>query len=238
MKRGTSLITPLLEVLSPQRCMLCGQLLYGAAAPARGLCSGCYRRLTKERLRGERCRMCGRPLISSRQECLYCREKQFSFDSHFSLFMYQGVAKGLLQAYKFGNHRQIGYVWAHFTARSLYGSYWDYTIVPVPGRKNSVRRRGWDQMLVIARILQRKYGLKTEFLLNRKGGVSQKFLSYEGRMANLKGRIGVKNLPIPEKVLLIDDVFTTGASLSECAAVIKNRGAAKVSALSLTRAPY
>ena len=113
-------------------------------------------------------------------------------------------------------------------------------IVPVPARRSSIRKRGWDQMELICTHLHLKHGLPTALLLKRSGSASQKQLTYKQRMRNLSGHIQIRrnHEKLPEEVLLIDDVYTTGATLNECARVLKEQTSVRISAITIAIAPY
>jgi len=154
--------------------------------------------------------------------------------------MYQGRVKELLQQYKFRDQKQLASLWAHFLARLLSDGGKQILLVPVPGRRVSVRMRGWDQTNEILRQLYRLYGYPMKEVLTRSGGESQKSLSYEGRMENLRGRIvmGNKKIDPTVKIVLVDDIFTTGASLNESAKVLRDNGMKEIEAVTIARAPY
>jgi len=168
--------------------------------------------------------------------------------SNHSIFLYDGPVRELIQQYKFKSQSRLVYLWAYFFAHYLRHHWPAAVVVPVPGRRSSVRRRGWDQMYRLGGVLKKEYGITVLFLLDRRGGSSQKTLSYEGRLHNLKGRISLKYsvkrsmktgyFEMPDQIVLIDDIFTTGATLSECAHVLSEKGAKRVRALTIGRAPY
>jgi ComF family protein len=234
----------LLVPLYPLRCMSCGRLLAGEKTAITGLCRRCTLELFDLRLRENLCCRCGRPLISEEGECLYCRGREYQFESNHSIFLYEGKVRELIGLYKFKSQRGLAGLWAWFFADYLRRKYPDAVVVPVPGRKSSVRRRGWDQMGLITRILEKKYKISVRYLLVRRGGASQKTLSYEGRMNNLRGRIRLRRGFIEAEglltgeILLVDDIFTTGASLSEAARILKEAGAESIRTLTIARAPH
>ncbi len=90
-------------------------------------------------------------------------------------------------------------------------------------------------MELITHYLKKHFDIPVVYCLTRKGKTSQKSLDYEGRMHNLRGRISVKKslLPLPDNVILIDDVFTTGATLEQCSVVLHSAGVKEVEALTL-----
>jgi predicted amidophosphoribosyltransferase len=119
-------------------------------------------------------------------------------------------------------------------AEALRERYPGRIIIPIPPRPGKLRRKGWDQVEDIAWILERSFGMPVERALRRADGMEQKSLDLAHRAANVRGRIGVrKGFRIPVDPVLFDDVMTTGATLSECAAVLKSAGAVRVDALAV-----
>ena len=88
---------------------------------------------------------------------------------------------------------------------------------------------------MIGKILKRKYKLPVKKLLIRKGKKAQKTLSRENRAENLRKSIGIeKNIKnIPASVVLLDDVFTTGTTINECAGILKSAGVEKIYSLTI-----
>lgn len=165
-----------------------------------------------------------------------CRRSAYDFDSAYPLFLYAAAAKELVQAYKLGGRRSLRLFFAE-ELEAAYRSRWDgLPIVPVPPSPGKLRKRGWDQVATIAEVLKAR-GLPIRTLLRRApGGAAQKSLDYAGRAANLRGRMLLSRARTPglgrgEHCVLLDDVLTTGATLSECARALKAGGAATVSCL-------
>lgn len=226
-----SLLSRALEILFPRCCVLCGRGLLEEADRAYPLCGECEEDLP--RIRGERCPICGKPLVSERGLCMRCRDRSFAFDSAYPLWEYSGKIKDLLISYKIRGVRPL----ARFLASRVYDrlreGYPGTVLVPVPFRKGKIRKTGWDQVEDLARSLERR-GVPVMRCLERAEGASQKTLDYSARMSNLTGKIRVrKGAKAPERVVLLDDVLTTGATLSECARVLKAAGTRRVDALVL-----
>lgn len=112
----------------------------------------------------------------------------------------------------------------------------DY-LVPVPPDMAKLRKRGWDPVRVLTQSIADQ-GIPILDALERKKGKEQKSLDLAGRMANIHGRFSLSR-PIPENkvILLVDDVFTTGATMSECARVLSEHGAGRVNSLTLAIDP-
>jgi predicted amidophosphoribosyltransferase len=108
----------------------------------------------------------------------------------------------------------------------------DFFWVPVPPRPGKIKNSGWDQIDYLAKKLKKNHGARVETCLERLPSQIQKKLDRQGRRVNLLGRIRCRKLP-PERVLLFDDVITTGSTLDICAKALKDSGTKEVFALAL-----
>jgi ComF family protein len=167
-------------------------------------------------------------LISESSICITCRERNYRFAANTSAFEYRDSAKELLAALKFDNRRRVAMIMADFLAPLLLRR--GLPVVPVPARKAALRARGWDPVWEICRFLGRRHGLQVVRCLQRIGGAPQKALDFEARRRNVAGQIRATRPPVSRMVLL-DDVFTTGATLDECAGVLRQAGSAEVYAV-------
>ena len=111
----------------------------------------------------------------------------------------------------------------------------DIPVIPVPGLPSNKRKRGWDHIEEITKILKKKYKIKIHYCLGRKHSRPQKALNCEGRIINIKDSIFIKNKNLTENkaVLLLDDIITTGATLDECARILKETHIREVYALTI-----
>jgi ComF family protein len=236
----------ILELLFPGRCLLCGAELAFRAAHGEPLCLDCKDRLVP--LAGRRrCAVCSLPLLSEKRLCTRCRKRRYEFESNLSLFEYRDEVRELLYQYKFRNRLRLAPVLAEFYARALRAAFPGAALVPVPANPQVARRRGWDPVERICRVLERRYGFAVFRALARRAGPPQKLLGYEERLRNLRGTLRLRrrrgpqpvpgeplldDLAIPE-LTLVDDVFTTGATASECARLLRLAGASRVRVLTL-----
>lgn len=223
----------LMEVLFPGRCLLCGDWLLLAGDHCVPICDACKEKLRP--LSGPRCGRCGIELISEKGTCLRCRTANYSFDSNMSLFPYSGAAKSLLTAMKFGRRTRLAPFFAAHAVDSLRAcGPSGAVIVPAPPRRG---RRTPDAVELVARALERNHGFTVLRLLARSGFVQQKSLDLERRRENLKGKIsmasGATKRVLPREAVLLDDVFTTGATLDACARALREAGCASVKAVTL-----
>ncbi|MDR2509446.1 MAG: ComF family protein [Spirochaetaceae bacterium] len=224
-------ISDIMEIFSPCGCALCGETLTGANEAYDGLCSECKDLFNIDL--SDRCGDCGKPLISERLRCRQCKkEGGNAFNRTVVLYPYVGVFQQVIIAFKFKMHTQL----APFFAEKLVeaaplldvpeGAQW----VPVPPRYDKLKEKGWDQVELIARHME-TMRTEREFevarILSRLASRSQKKLSGDERYKNLSGKI-VVNRPPAKNVVIFDDVFTTGATISTCAEALKAAGAENI----------
>ncbi|MFA6508571.1 MAG: ComF family protein [Treponemataceae bacterium] len=220
------------DMFFPSPCACCGEPLE-ASEIRLGVCIACASLLRPEV--GPRCVFCGRPLVSERVSCIECRECENPFyDEAHVLFRYGGLPRKFLVSYKFG----AGKVAAAFIARLFAETIADksaeigcgFTIVPVPPRPGKLKKTGWDQVSAILDHLEKREGLPIRRCLVRLPSHTQKKLDKTARALNMRGVIRCDQAA-PSRVVLIDDVLTTGATLNACALALRNAGCEYVFAL-------
>ncbi|RKX91142.1 MAG: hypothetical protein DRP59_08450 [Spirochaetes bacterium] len=228
-------ISRVLQTLTtPNRCLLCSTDLISEEHTKYPLCSSCRKKLLSKNA-DRRCPVCSIPLSSEETVCTRCRSRSFSYESNFSLFTYRKDIKELLYQYKFRNNRRLAVLFAELFYTLYLKQNKFEAIIPVPSTISNVKKRGWDHTGEITGILKSRYGIPVMNCLRKKGGKSQKKLSYAERLTNLDGKITVTKTcgKIPSKILLLDDVFTTGATLEQCALVLIKAGCFGINALTL-----
>ena len=229
-------LTAVLDVLFPQACGGCG----GELPPGRGavpLCAGCRRLLAAEQRRpGANCTRCGGPVMTEQEvPCPRCRDRELAFAAHESLFDYRGLARELLRQFKFSGRLGLANLFAELLASRVHAAYRDCVVVPVPARGRRVSRHGYDSVDLIVRRLQRAHRCRVGRLLHRRGGRQLKGLGRTERRESISGRLRLLRPPPPCPLLLIDDVYTTGATADECATVLVAGGAPQVRVLTLAQ---
>lgn len=234
----------LVDGLFPLPCCLCGEPIDPILQKGHGsrLCAACADALAI--IEGDRCGTCGKPLVSEQRSCLDCRGRSYAFERCIAGFLYSGLARDLIHAYKFASDKALSRPLAEAMARQLdaYGETASWrmgacVLVPVPSTRQKRRKRGWDPVKRLTIELVRKARSeggrpRWSYALARLPGEEQKSLDFKGRMVNLKGKISARNRCsrsiIGAAVILVDDVFTTGATLTECARVLREAGAERV----------
>lgn len=213
----------LLDLLVPPRCLACG-------APGADLCGACRRALPF--LGAPRCPRCALPAPCGRR----CPAARHAFDAAVAPVAHDGPARALVAALKFRAGRRAARVMAAQIAAVLPSDALDGAVlVPAPAHPSRVRARGYDQSVVLARALARRTGLPVRRCLRRHGAATQQ--RGAGRDERLReGRVAVTvHGRVPEVVLLVDDVHTTGATLDACARALLRGGARRVVALTYAR---
>jgi competence protein ComFC len=231
---GKNYLNFFLEIVFPSRCLLCGELLLPGGNNRCHLCPECKTKLVP--IQGKRCMKCSTQLISENEICTRCRTQHYHFTRNYSLFEYRDVIKELLYYYKFKAKQKLAVFFAELIYPYLKTMEERSIIIPIPSRRRNVRKRGWDQIKTIGRILQNHYKLPVHFCLKRRGGLAQKELNIEDRFKNIYGKIVCKpldRLKGVQKAILLDDIFTTGATANECARVLLNQGVKEVSVFTI-----
>lgn len=232
----------------PDTCALCSKNLYShnekhllmnnKHKKRCGICNSCVEKIPlSNRLKNNQdsfCNICSRQLLSENETCTICRKRKYYFNNNFSLWDYKNnVIKSLIHSYKFKNRKKL----AFFFVYNFYLFYEELfpekniVIIPAPCSSKRIKKYGWDHMKNISHILEKYYSIKTCSIFFKKKTRDQKELGYEKRQTELQGKIiishnGIKKLSsnkLPETVVLIDDVFTTGATSSYCSLLLKEK---------------
>ena len=226
-----------LGILYPKRCVACDKVLL-KIEKERGFCKICVKKI---KLVGPvYCMKCGAPISDDRQEyCSNCRRTNHVFTQNKALFRYEGDMKNAMYRFKYANKRCYGKVFAAH-AVSFYGSWIKRNnieaIVPVPMYKGKERLRGYNQATAFAKALGEMTGLPVEDRIVRRESdtVAMKQLNSLKRKKNLLKAFSLeKNVVQFRKVLIVDDIYTTGTTMDEVAKVLKSGGATEVFGMSV-----
>ena len=210
--------------LFPARCAGCGRF-------ETFLCDACRALLAP--VGPEQCPRCGNPGVgwASPAWCPVCVGQEVAFLRARSVFLYEGVARHLVTAFKFQGQRSLAPLMAelaHADFADLVESMSDPIVTWVPSHRTTERSRGYNQAEVFARNLAKRAGGLPAAALVRKVSRTrhQQTLSRQGRQANLRGafrpvgdRVGGR-IGDAQAVIVVDDVYTTGATANEVAAVV------------------
>jgi len=229
------------DALFPPLCLACSDVLSGAADQV--FCPDCQRQITF--ITGNRCPVCGIIFPDSPSEdhlCGNCLEHKPWFSCARAAVSYEGVVLDAIRRFKYGRDITTGSALATFLSGFEFDDL-DFNmfdaIVPVPLHIKRLRERGFNQSLILARALGKKHNLNVDFsLLKRcKLTLTQTGLDKTERQKNISGAFvaGPREKIRGRNLILVDDVYTTGATINECARTLIKTGAAKVAVLTLAR---
>ncbi len=222
----------MIEWLYPPRCPVCMQPVMPKGAM---LHPSCERKLKV--LSEPLCKKCGKPLEEEEEEfCPVCMVTDRVWDMGRSVYLYRGAAGMAVRRIKEEGTEEF----VRFFGKQLKESQSRFLseigtvcIVPVPLHKSKLRKRGFNQAKLLAEALGAETGFPVrELLVKEKETKDQKRLTLEQRRKNLSGVYRVKETDqkagLPGAVLLLDDIITTGSTLTACAKVLKKAGVQKV----------
>ncbi|MDI6698531.1 MAG: ComF family protein [Candidatus Saccharicenans sp.] len=233
---------PVTVTVFPSFCRLCGRALDDPDEKI--ICARCLE--TVEIHRGPVCPVCGRfyqQAAASGQPCGQCLERAPEFSRHRSLGPYSGRLKEVILLFKYRSYEILSrplsaMAFRHFAGGDLFEGL-DY-IVPVPLHRKREKQRGFNQAELLGRGLSDLSGLPllSGVLVKIRNTPPQVSLEAAERETNLRKAFMVKKAGkiAGRRVLLVDDVFTTGSTLRECAARLRAAGAIEIRALTLARA--
>ncbi len=231
-----------LRFVLPVDCVGCGLLL--GSDPVPFFCRGCWERIAP--LKGPACARCDQPFVSHAatsftpdHQCQHCLERPPAYDRAWTLFPYLPPLQDAICAFKYRGKYALAKPLASLMIHALPPTLEADVILPVPLHPSRLRAREYNQSLLFADRIGRH--LRTPVwpsaLVRLLATDPQTTLSRQERLRNLRQAFSVRQ---PEavagkRVLLIDDVYTTGTTVNECAKVLKKAGAASVRVLTLAR---
>lgn len=238
-ERQNSLLESFLNFLFPQHCVVCGNYIPEGGFP---LCNLCLVKI--KLLAGSICSFCGRPLDSTQSSiCRHCRKKRFSFAFARSVALYDSPLKECVHAFKyrgittllpFLGDLMVNYLeWNPFL-REVDG------VMPVPLHRKRLWERGFNQSFLLARYLGRKFGIPVLGGVERvRPTLPQVGLSPKEREKNLKNAFKVMNPRdlVDKEILIVDDVFTSGATVESLTRTLLKAGSKKVMVLTCATSP-
>ncbi|MCA9859497.1 MAG: ComF family protein [Thermomicrobiales bacterium] len=222
-RRIGKLLTPVIEVAYPPRCPECG--LRGC-----WVCADC---LAATPLFAEpRCPICSLPLT---HDTCACDELPNRIDRLWVAGPYDGWLRRAIYQFKFSGETARGPHLASMLVPGCAGLDDDVVIVPVPLHRTRQRSRGYDQVAIIASELSELAGRPlTSCLVKTRETQAQVGLGAAERSLNLWDAFAVEpGIGAPPKVLLVDDVLTTGATMTECARALRREGTSWVGAVAI-----
>jgi ComF family protein len=227
-----------LDLLFPPRCQACQEF------DAQPLCERCRRSIRL--IQPPFCEGCGRPfdpLAQGAPICSACRQGEFRFDGARSAGLFEGALREAIHALKYHQRTRL----AQPLGEMLVSCWTRYAtvkenallVVPVPLHVSRYRERGFNQSELLANVFAQASGfaVNATSLQRVKPTRPQIELQRNERAENVRGAFEVVDASAfrGQTVLLVDDMFTTGATLNECARALRRAGACRVDCLTLAR---
>ncbi len=236
------ILQQIIDLFLPPRCINCGKIL----SKEEGLCKECADKI--DFIKGQVCYKCGFPLYEEKDDnshqklCPSCiKKKRHPFRLMRSAFSYDDFSKKMILGLKFEDKTENAKIfasWLLYAGKDIFDLGAD-VLIPVPLHRLRLLQRKYNQSALIAKELSKLTGIKTDFISLIKSKHTKPQIKFNGRLRikNIKDAFKVK---FPEnisgkRVVIIDDVITTGATVYECIKALKKAGAKSVDVLSVSR---
>ena len=222
------LTNQLINLIYPPRCPMCGQ----PAPFGSGLCPECRPLLPA--IETKRCRKCGKPIEDFMVLCPDCEKEDHLYDCGLGIYMYDETMKRAISELKYKGRREYGEVFGaliYENARSELMYWKPDCLIPIPLHPRRAAERGYNQARIISEALSEKCGVPTraDILARTLETDRMKELSAKDRMNNMIRAFAVKeDCRGIRSVVLIDDIYTTGATIDAASAVLRKAGIAEI----------
>ncbi len=218
----------ILDLLYPRDCAVCGAVLpFGR----NHVCPDCNRKLSY--VSQPVCLLCGKEIEDERELCRDCAVRDRQFSGGAALLNYNGAAKQMMAGLKYENRRScvefLAWEMARRHGRQLLRLKPD-ALVPVPVHAARRRERGYNQAELLAKALGKNLGLPVKNLLIRASNTAaQNKLGYGARQKNEKQAFrAAASCEAYDCLILVDDIYTTGATAENCTEALLAAGAGRV----------
>lgn len=236
-----SLLAGLADLVFPPRCLSCGSNLEEGASVA--ICEGC--RAGIGHIHSPLCPVCGEPFASEAEKdhvCGSCLNSPPPFTAARALGRFDGVLMAMIHRLKYREQSRLASPLGQLMAAGVYPGLpigGASLVIPVPLHPQRLRQRGFNQSLLLAGAVGKRHGIPVDARSLRRPVATdpQVTLGRKERERNVRGVFAVTdgNRIRGKSILLVDDVYTTGSTLTECARVLLRAGAREVSVLTLAR---
>lgn len=222
-----------LQALYPRRCPVCDGIVGRAGEK---VCLKCMDRLRL--LTPPWCMRCGRKTEEGEEYCRDCREREHLFDRGRALYEYDSAAESIYR-FKYGGRREYAEFYGEQIAEYLGDFIRDMdpeVIVPVPLHRRRMAGRGYNQAELLARAVGGRMGIPVDsrLLVRVRNTAPQKKLNREQRQNNLKRAFNITRNDVKlKRILVFDDIYTTGTTLDEAARALKAAGAERICFITL-----
>lgn len=223
----------LMDIVFPRRCPLCGEIVIPKDKKA---CFSCIKTLPL--IQEPRCKRCSKPVVVQEQEyCFDCQKSVQHYEKGYSVFLYEGTIKKSLMDYKFRGMKQ----YASFFTEQIITHIGEELrklgcdlLIPVPLHKRKKRIRGFNQAQLLAKGLDQYLNIPVveNVLYRTKYTTPQKKLNDKERLHNLTKAFAISkenvHQIIDKKILIVDDIYTTGSTIEACSNALLKAGARSI----------
>ncbi len=217
-----------------QNCIFCNEKTNNFYTSP--VCKKCFNSLE---IWGNSCIKCGKR-VENVKICGECLDNNGFFDYLFHLYSYEGKAKEIINLYKFKGAWYFAEVFSEKIYEILKSIEEEYKFAPitfVPAHPYRIFTRNYNPVEYLTKKFCKKYNkIFLATLKKFKFKKPQTSLNKKEREKNVKGTFKLIEKELPEKIIIIDDIYTTGATLTECAKVLKKAGVQNVTGITLARA--
>ena len=229
-------VPKILNLIYPPTCGICGKLNEDF------LCKRCEKILESEAVFGlDKYKNIKRKKERKENIKNNFNDKKY-FNEHLYIFFYQGIIRRIILKYKFQEQSYLDKTFVNFLLKNenFFENIEKYdTIVPVPISRKRLKSRGYNQSELIAKEIACNSNLRieTECIFKVKNIIEQSKLNKEERLKNVQGvyELFNKEKLYKKRILLVDDIYTTGSTVNECAKVLKNSKPKVIGVLTLAK---
>lgn len=220
------IVENILKFLYPMKCPFCGMI------SERGICEKCRKKF--KTIQEPYCMKCGKPIQDEQQEyCYDCRKERHAYEWGRSMWIHTPPISDAIYAFKYQNKRIYGKIFAKEMALK-YGEILKKEgiemIIPIPLHRSRRRVRGYNQAEILAEYLSEYTGIpmRKDILKRVRKTTPQKKLNNKQRKRNINNVFEASKVESIQKVVLLDDIYTTGSTIDEAASVLHKIGIQKV----------
>lgn len=216
------------QLLFPLHCPVCDEIVTPSGEK---ICLKCLRKL--KLLTPPWCVKCGKKLAGEGELCTDCQGREHQFIRGRALYEYESAAPSIYR-FKYGGRRE----YAEFFGEQMAEYLGDYVrgvnpdaLIPIPLHRRRKLQRGYNQAQLLAQAVGERLGMPvcTDLLVRSKNTRPLKYQNYEERQNNLKKAFNVARNDVKlKKIILIDDIYTTGSTIDEAARALKAVGVSEI----------
>jgi ComF family protein len=222
------------NIIFPSLCLCCETKIKQGH-----LCTGCKEKIIF--LGPLLCRWCARPISEGKISCQRCQNKIYPYDRLISATAYREPMVSLIHLFKYKNFDWLGQFFSSLVLehlKNIYFNPWGYDfIIPVPMHKYKLKKRGYNQSKLLAKLLSNhfKIPLRDDIINTVNIRPSQAKLQKQKRQENVEGIFTAKKDLTNKKIILIDDIFTTGSTAASCCQTLVKQNVSSTTVITLSR---